>query len=352
MEVTETEMEQSFSGFSNDADNEEVPVFATYLMIMGLISVVILITLDAIVINVIQWTRELHTKYFFLVAHLLGTDVAGIIVRFFRQCLIIILYQLGLDSRSTAIILKWLLISPSLLLYLMPILLPITVAIERMVVITFPFRHRSIMTTKAVAGMLATMWGLSAIVTIVIIVVVPVDIVWPLALVVWHPRIYPFMIVPRLTSVVSIIAANTFLRYKITKSNRKAKENQRLGNEEEVKKFEKLLQELRAQIKATITLFLVDGIDILANMLLPGIYAAIDTWAGPSNIYLIQFLTYPIEVCIILSHTLLYGFYMKKIRRRLPLCTICNCHRQWTIHRRNRVGILRQQPRAAPNTTV
>ena len=100
-------MEQSFSGFSNDGDNEEVPVFATYLiMIMGLISVVIVITLDAIVIIVIQWTRELHTKYFFLVAHLLGTDVVGIIVRFFRQCLIIILYQLGLDSRSTAIILK------------------------------------------------------------------------------------------------------------------------------------------------------------------------------------------------------------------------------------------------------
>ena len=83
-------------------------------------------------------------------------------------------------------------------------------------------------------------------------------------------------------------------------------------------------------------------------MLLPGVYAAIDTWAGSNNIYLIQFLTYPIEVCIILSHPLLYGFYMKKIRRRLPLCTICNCHKQWTIHRRNRVGILRQQPRAAP----
>ena len=73
----------------------------------------------------------------------------------------------------------------------MAILLPITVAIERMVVITFPFRHRSITTTKAVAGMVATMWGMSAIVTIVIIVVVPVDIVWPLALVVWHPRILP-----------------------------------------------------------------------------------------------------------------------------------------------------------------
>ena len=352
-------MEQSFSESTNDTDSEEVPVVATYLIIvLGLISTIIVITLDVMVINVIRWTRELHTKYFFLVAHLLGTDVAGIIVRFFRQCLIIILYQLDLNSDSTTIILKWLLISSSLLLYLMAILLPITIVVERMIVITFPFRHRSIMTTKAVAGMLATMWGLSTILTIIIIAIVPVDIVWPLGSVFWHPRIYPFMIVPRLTSAVSVIVANAFLKYKITISNRKAKENERLGNEEEVKKSKKLLRELRAQAKSTITLFIVGGIDVVANMLLPGVYAAIDTVAGPSRIYLIQFLTYPIEVCVILSHPLLYGLYMKKIRRRLPSWTACNCYRQWIIRRHNRVGVLRQQRRAATtaaagtNTTV
>ena len=236
MESSGAEIEQPFSESSDDTDSEEVPVFATFLItVMGLISAIIVITLDMMVINVIRCTKELHTKYFFLVAHLLGTDVAGIMVRFFRQCLIIILYQLGLNSHSTTVILKWLLVSPSLLLYLMAILLPITLVVERMIVITFPFRHRSIMTTKAVAGMLATMWGLSAILTIIIVLIVPVDIVWPLALVVWHPRIYPFMIVPRLTSAVSVIVTNAFLQYKITISNRKAKENERLGNEEEVK---------------------------------------------------------------------------------------------------------------------
>ena len=147
---------QSFNQISNDTDSEEVPVFATYLtMVMGLISAVIIITLDAMVVNVIWWTRELHTKYFFLVAHLLGTDVAGIVVRFFQQCLIILLYQLGLNSDFTTIILKWTVILPSLLLYLVAILLPITLATERMIVIAFPYHHRSIMTTKTVAGLLA-----------------------------------------------------------------------------------------------------------------------------------------------------------------------------------------------------
>ena len=142
---------RSFNQFSNETDSEEVPVFAIVLfMVFQLISAVIVITLDVMVINVIGWTRELHTKYFFLVAHLLGTDVAGYIVRLLRQCLIIILYQLGLnsDSINTTIILKWLVILPSTVLYLISILLPMTLAIERMIVIAFPYRHRDIMTTK------------------------------------------------------------------------------------------------------------------------------------------------------------------------------------------------------------
>lgn len=42
-----------------------------------------------------------------------------------------------------------------------------------------------------------------------------------------------------------------------------------LRNEEVVKKFMKLQQELRSQVRAAITLFLVSGIDVLANLLLP-----------------------------------------------------------------------------------
>ena len=46
-----------------------------------------------------------------------------------------------------------------------------------------------------------------------------------------------------------------------------AKENQRLGNEEEAKIQNKLLQEIQAQAKATITLFLVGGIDVVTHVL-------------------------------------------------------------------------------------
>ena len=347
------EMEKSFSASSNDTNSEEVPVFATYLItVTELISAIIVITLDMMVINVIRWTRELHTKYFLLVAHLLGTDVAGIIVRFFRQCLIIILYQLGLHSDSTTTILKWLVILPSLLLYLMAILLPITLAIERMIVIAFPYHHRSIMTTKTVASMLAVMWGTAAILATIMIAKEPVDIVWSQALVVYHYTSLPFFAVPRLSLIVSIVVANIFLQYKITMSNRRVKENERLGNEEEVRRSKKLLQEVRAQAKTTITLFVVGGIDVVASILLPIVYVLIGILVEPDNYYIFQHLTHPLEACVLLSHPLLYGFYMKKIRRRLPLCTTFNCYRQWIIYRHNRVGVAHRRQRTAVTSTT
>ena len=205
---------RSFNQFSNETDSEEVPVFViSLIMVFQLISAIIVLTLDVMVINVIGWTRELYTKYFFLVAHLLGADVAGYIVRLLRQCLIIILYQLGLNSDSTTIILKWLVILPSTVLYLISILLPMTLAIERMIVIAFPYRHRDIMTTKPVASMLAVMWGTAAILATIMIATGLIDIDWLQALIYCHRITSLFFIVLRAILIMTIIAANIFLQY-------------------------------------------------------------------------------------------------------------------------------------------
>jgi len=74
---------------------------------------------------------------------------------------------------------------------------------------------------------------------------------------------------------VFILVVNVFLQYKITISNRKARENQKLGNEEEEKRFRKLVQQLQAQTKVTITLLFIGGIDVIANMLILLLYVVI-----------------------------------------------------------------------------
>ena len=328
----------------NDTYAEDVPLFATYLcMAVTLMLAVIVITPAAIVINIIWKTRELHTRYYFFVANLLATDVIAIIVRIVMHSFIIILYLLDFhNSHSASTILRSLVLPIFLLVNLTTLLLPVTIAIERIVVIGFPYRHRSIMTTKMVISLVGAMWGVSIVLTIMATVIVPVNnIVWPLALVDYHPTISLFFRIPRLASAAFITAANTFLQYKVFVSNRKAKENQRLGNEEEVRRFVKLAQLLRAQVKPTITLLLVGGIDVIGNIAIIIVYIVIEASVQPSEkVYLVQFLMNPIITILLASHPLVYGLYMKKIRDRLPKCTACTV--QWTT-RNSRVTTLHQQ---------
>ena len=200
----------------------------------------------------------------------------------------------------------------------MTILLPITLTIERMIVIGFPYRHRNIMTTKTVISILVGMWGLSLILAIIITIIVPVYIEWSFAAFSFHTTIILFFGLTQLTSVIFITAANVFLQYKVIVSNRKAKENERLGNKEEARRFQKLVKLLHAQVKPTITLLLVGGIDVIGNVFISFMYIVTEVSVEPSkNIYLKQFLIIPLVISLF---PLAYGLYMKKIRKRLPNC--------------------------------
>ena len=329
VQAAEKRMESNNQSFTeslpSNADTEKVPLPVTLLnMAVILVVTVIVIYPAVIVINVIWQTRELHKKYFFFVANLLGTDIASITMQSIMQCLIMIIYLLGGNSNFVGTILKWSAIALRTVLHLMTVMLPITLAAERMIVIGFPYRHRSILTDKTAAGILAVMWGVSTILAIIITIVVPVDIIWPLGLVDWDVTYLPFIFFFRLASTVLIVIANVFLKYKINISNRKAKENERLGNQEEARRFEKLGKLSRAQSKSTITLLLAGGIDAIANMLIPFTYVVISLSVEPNaKVYVEQFVLHPLRSALLLSHPLVYGLYMKKIRDRLPRCTVC-----------------------------
>ena len=108
------------------------------------------------------------------------------------------------------------------------------------------------------------------------------------------------------------------------------------------KNFERLVQLLRAQAKATITFFVVGGIDVLANILIPTLHVVISLSVDPlAKVYIKQFFLYPLKSSLLLLHPLVYGLYMSKIRKRLPLCTVCE--RQWKICR-SKVVTLHRQP--------
>ena len=127
--------------------------------------------------------------------------------------------------------------------------------------------------------------------------------------------------------------------YKVYESNRKAKENEQLENEDEAKKFKILLC---MQMKPIITLLLVGGIDVIGNVLISFAYTLIKVSTEPNTIfYLEQVLMYLIIVSLLINHPLVYGLmYIKKIRGRLPICV--SCPNLCTTHR-SRVVTLHQQ---------
>lgn len=333
--------------FNNHSSNEstpsgddtaiEIPLFVTYLN-MAIIPVVLItvVTPAVMVIRVICNNKELHIKYYFFVANLLATTILNITVESILQYLIMILYLDDLHKDSNGSSIKWFVFPLHLILQLVTILLLSTLAIERVVVIASPYRHRRIMTKKTVAGIIATAWGLSAVITVGITLLVPCEVIWPLGIIQFQKIVISSFVGTRLISAAFIIVANIYLFWQVTKSNRKAEENQRLGNEEEAKRFTRLVQLFRMQSKATKTLLALGGIDVLASVFIPIMYVVISVSADEvTSLYLQQFLMYPIESSILLSHSLTYGMYMKKIRSRLPRFNICP--RLWPCCRRSTV---------------
>ena len=253
------DLDQSFNE-SYPSSNIEASVYITYFnMIFIAVMATTVVTPSVMVINVIWWTKELHTRYYFFVANLLATDIVSITVRSISQYLIMILYLLGLDSDSAQMVLQLSIFPLFTLIHLMTIILPVTVAIERMIVIGLPYRHRSIMTTKTVIGILATMLGVSLTFTVMITIVVSVYVVWPLALVYYDATVTPFFVILRLTSTVFIIVANSFLYYKVYESN---------------KVYE----------STTKSSLLVGGIDVIGNVLISFVYTLIKVSTEPNTI--------------------------------------------------------------------
>ena len=323
----------------------EVPLFATYLkMLLVLVMMILIVTPAVIVVCIIKKTEALHTNYYFLVANLLVTDIIFLIYKLVTDYLIMIVYLLDLNTDTVGEVLFWLSVPLTLTLFTLTNLLYITLAIERVVVFGFPYRHRNIMTTKVVRDMVVSTWVVSAILAAATTALVPHHILWPFGATTTteHSKRIAIQGPIRVIAAAFIIATNAFLYYKVHQSNKKAKENMRTGSsgEEETKRLNKLVQKLRSHMKPTISLLLLGGIEAIISLLLPITHMNIGALGPAGELYVSQFFLYTIHSCIRLSHSLVYGLYMKQIRQRLPNYNISSCPK---YPRRSKVIVLNQQ---------
>ncbi|XP_065907705.1 adrenocorticotropic hormone receptor-like [Dysidea avara] len=340
---------ESFNWSSNislplDTSSIEVPLFITYLkMLLTLVMSILVIIPAVVVVCIIKKTEALHSKYYFLVANLLFTDIVQAVYQLITENLIMITYLLDLNTDTVGEVLFWVTVPLTLTFFIITNLLFITLAAERVIVIGYPYRHRSIMTTKVVHGMVVATWVVSAILAVVLILFSHHPIHWPFGTITYAKSLLARAILGplRISSTAFIMATNVFLYYKTYQSNKKAEERMQMGNAREVeaKRLKKLVQKLHLQTKTAVSLLMLGGIEGVANMLFPVMHLLIGTMGPTGELYATQFFAYMMHSCLRLSHSLVYGFYMKQIRQRLPKYNIHPCP-QFPHH--SRVIVLNQ----------
>ena len=299
----------------------EVPLFASYLkMIALLVSPFVVGIPSALVIRVIAVEKELHTKYYFFLVNLLITDLFGLVGTNLVQFLALIIYVSGIHFQLTCSFLHIFDTSS-----LASELLFVTLAIDRFVAIASPYHHRKIMTNKVVITTVAVVWGFAILITSILLFQVPYVHVYPFARCYGlnhFPFIYLFKGFVMVFSTVLIVAINVYLYYQVLQSNRKLKENLRLDGESSAttRRHAASKNNLRRHIKPTVSMLLLGGIDGLINLLVPILHILFRLIFGNNSITrvcIIEFVIYPLQWVQLLTHPLVYGLYMTKIRRKI-----------------------------------
>ena len=272
------------------------------------------------IIHVVIKNEKLQTKRNFFLINLLITDIALV----FSKCIIngtlitLHLFDINLDANCTVIIILTLIPALANKLCFLP------VVVDRLLNIAFPFDYKQIMTNKVVAITITTLWLVTICSTVIIVTNNTLLYLPPLGdcIVTDNHTLFRIIIVgPQLATVLAIIITSIYLRYRIYKTN-KLFQRTPTNTAERRKALSAgiLLDKLRKELKPTISILMMGGLDGLLNLLIPII------WLGGRLVFTqgphlrrmySQLITLLVQLCQSLSHSLTYGIYNKKIRKYL-----------------------------------
>ena len=310
----EAQFNFTLSGWSSNGSTDDifsdVPLLVTYLRILLLMIVIPAIVIPAsLIIHVIWKNESLHTKYYFFVVNLLVNDIAST-PRYLYEIYLMTLYLFGVAVNHNDIFHSIMTI-PRMNLRFGFLLL----AIDRVIGVAFPYRHRKIMTTRVACNLIAVAWLMAAIMMFIIRVTSSTLFAPPFGN--YLPSPSPVasiaLILSMVTSIVMIVVSNAYLFYVTAQSNKRLLQNRRLngGEGNETKRIQKLLKAFQIQAKPTASALILGGIDCGMIMLIVILFIVFQ-----SSIYTFQ-ISYVMEWGQMLSHFFVYGIYMKEIRRRI-----------------------------------
>ena len=309
------------------------PLFITYMQAIMLLVVAPLVAVPVVmIIRVIVKNEALQTKNNIFLVNLLVADLCILMLRWLVNGMLIILYLLGFDIDVNCNIV----LVPTIGLLIATKLMFVPLTVDRFMHVAFPFSYKRIMTTKVITTIISSLWLLALLVGLVTIVNRPTEYFPSLGS--CKPRdsnspLHVFFLGPMVISFVIISITSIYLRYRIIKSNRFFNSIKRSAAEERKSiKAGKLVEILQEQIKPTLSVFIAGGLDGMLNILFVITFAIVSSVASSTTfLYVIQFMLIPMQFCQSLSHTLTYGFYNKKIRKKLFSRNYCSTKRSKVV---------------------
>ena len=331
-----------FSG-SGSTDNigdqitTAVPKYVSYikLFVMSLsIPMVIVPALSAIVIIVKK--KKLQTNNNIFLINLLLTDAGVAVALWCTEGLLTILHLLDVnvdvDCRISVI---------SVLIFVLANkLMFIPMCVDRFIHIAFPFSYKHIVTTKAIMTTIITLWMVVIAVTIFIYINEPFDYIPSVGGCKRKQTNIPLLLILLLcliTPIVLITVTSIYLRYRIIKSNNFFHSVKRsAAQQRKSHKAGRLAEILQEQVKPTLAVFRVGGIDAVLDILL-ALVAVVSNFFSPSStvtfIITTQFVAIPIQYLQSVNHALVYNPYIREkiigcIRMRNKRSKVTVLHRE------------------------
>ena len=305
-----------FSG-SGSADNvvnqtaATVPEYLSYTMLCIVLMstpVVIVPALWAIVI--IVKNKKLQTNNNIFLINLLIADVDLAVVLLCANGLLMVLYLLGVnvdvDYRITVI--------PVVIFVIANKLMFIPMCVDRFIHIAYPFSYKRIVTTKAIMTTIITLWMVTIAPTAILYINQPFEYIPSMGGCKPTQTNIPFLLILLLCYFIPIVVitiTSIYLCQRIIKSKNffhSVKRN--AAQERKSNKAGRLAEILEEQVKPTMAVFRVGGIDAVLDIL-SAVITAVGILVSPSNTvaFLVtgQLIGIPIEYLQSANHWLVYS---------------------------------------------
>lgn len=323
-----------FNNSTNMDSHSDGPfsLYPTYLKLLFLLPMGVVVTTPAmVVISIIVKNKPLRRNNNILIGNLLIANVSSMLLRWVVFSVLIILYLLDVPVDVDCRIV----IMPILITSIATKVMFIPLSVNRFIAVAFALSYKRIMTTKRVIAFISSFWLLALIIP-------SASVTQPWSYTPSLGNCRPTqpngisqlgLLGSLIISILTIAATSIYLRYRIIKSNRIFHQVKRNAVEEQKSilagRLAEILQEL---VKPTLSVFILGGIDAMLNIIFIIGFVARPTFSSsvPEQMFAIEFILFPIQICQSASHALVYGIYNKEIRKKI-YCNICNTSRSKVI---------------------